>query len=87
MPKYEVNIKYPIKGFECYELEIEASSEEEAEKKAIEFVQTGECEGVTESQDAYYDDLQAYNQWDRSHAVEYDVEVTQIDEEETKSHI
>jgi hypothetical protein len=84
MPKYEVNIKYPIKGFECYELEIEASSEEEAEKKAIEFVQIGECEGVEELQDSYYDDLQAYNESNCSHAVEYDVEANQIDEKETK---
>jgi hypothetical protein len=84
MPKFSVDIRYPIKGFECYELEIEASSEEEAEEKAIEFVQIGECEGVTESQDSYYDDMQAYNQWNSSHEVEYDVEVTQIDKEETK---
>jgi hypothetical protein len=84
MPKYEVNISYPVKGYELYELEIEASSEEEAKEKAIEFVQMGECEGVTESQDAYYDDLQAYNESNCSDAVEYDIQVTQIDEEETK---
>jgi hypothetical protein len=28
--------------------------------------------------------MQAYNQWNSSHEVEYDVEVTQIDKEETK---
>ena len=61
MPKYEVNIKYPIKGFEIYELEVEASSEEEAKKKAIEFVQEGECDGVASSEDQpYYDDMQTY---------------------------
>jgi hypothetical protein len=51
MPKFSVDIRYPIKGFECYELQIEASSAEEAEKKAIEFVQTGEVEGVVSSED------------------------------------
>jgi hypothetical protein len=84
MPKYEVNIKYPIKGFECYELEIEASSEEEAKEKAIEHVQIGECEGVTELQDPYYDDMQAYNESNSRHSVEYDIQVDEIDEEETK---
>jgi hypothetical protein len=84
MPKYEVNINYPVKGYELYELEIEASSEEEAKEKAIEHVQIGECEGVTELQDPYYDDMQAYNNSNCSHAVEYDIQVYEIDEEETK---
>jgi hypothetical protein len=84
MPKYSVEVSYPIKGYECYELEIEASSAEDAEKKAIEFVQTGEGEGVTQSQECWLDDTQAYNEGNSSRPVEYDVEVTQIDEKETK---
>jgi hypothetical protein len=77
MPKYEVDIRYPIKGFECYELEIEASSEEEAEEKAIEFVQTGEVEGVASSEDQpFYDRMQAYCEGFRP--CEYDVEAREI---------
>ncbi len=77
MPKFSVDIRYPIEGFECYELEIEASSAEEAEKKAIEFVQMGECEGVTSSEDQpYYDDMQTYSEGFRP--CEYDVEASEI---------
>jgi hypothetical protein len=77
MPKFSVDIRYPIKGFECYELEIEASSEEEAKEKAIEFVQTGEVEGVASPEDQpFYDDMQTYCEGFRP--CEYDVETREI---------
>jgi hypothetical protein len=82
MPKYGVNVRFPIQGLEIHELEVEASSAEEAEKKAIEFIQTGEVEGVTELIEPCYDDMQTY--CEGSNHCEYEVEVGEIDEEETK---
>ena len=79
MTKYEVTVRFPIIGFEIHELEVVSSSEEEAEQKAIEFVQTGEGDEVTQIQQPYYEDLQTY--CERGRSCEYDVQVDKIDEE------
>jgi hypothetical protein len=84
MPKYSVEVSFPIKGYEYHDLEVVASNAEEAEKKAIEFVQTGEGEGVTQSQKCWLDDTQAYNEGNSSRPVEYSVQVDEIKEKETK---
>lgn len=76
MPKFEVVVEYPVQGYQFDTLEVEASSQEEAEQKALNYMQGLSDEGVQEVEgDSYQDDMRPTNLDNPLWKVNYDITV------------
>jgi hypothetical protein len=76
MPKYIANVRYGVQGYQSDTLEIEASSQEEAEQKALNYMKNISDEGVEEVEgESYYDDIRHVNLHNPLWEVPYDITV------------
>jgi hypothetical protein len=76
MPKYIANVRYGVQGYQSDTLEIEASSQEEAEQKALNYMKNISDEGVEEVEgESYYDDIRPVNLHNPLWEVRYDITV------------
>jgi hypothetical protein len=76
MPKYIANVRYGVQGYQFDTLEIEASSQEEAEQKALNYMKNISDEGVEEVEgESYYDDIRPVNLHNPLWEVRYDITV------------
>lgn len=74
MPIFEVVVQYSVQGWQVDTLEVEALSLEEAEQKALQYMEGVSDEGVVEvEEESYCEDMRPVNPDNPLWKVEYDI--------------